>query len=227
MKLLLVEDEKTLSKVLGKGLEKSGYAVDYAYDGETALALFEINNYDLMILDLNLPKLDGLEVLNRIRKQDQTFRILILSARGNVEDRVEGFNQGANDYLTKPFDFRELEARVRSLLHREFIQKAAVLFCGGLQVDTSKKAVYWKKSPLPLTKKEYGILEYLLLTERTVSAEELVEHVWDSETDLFSNTLKFHISSLRKKLAEASENSVEIITLRGQGYRISSKGETI
>ena len=226
MKLLIAEDEKTLSKLLKKGLEKLGYAVDCAFDGEEALILYELNDYDLMILDLNLPKLGGEKVLRRIRKQDQKFRILILSARGGIEDRVAGLDQGANDYLTKPFDFRELEARIRGLLRREFIQKNTLLCCGQLRVDTALKTASWGESPLPLTRKEYGILEYLLLTGRTVSAEELLEHVWDSSADLFSNTLKYHISSLRRKLNGVADGSVEIVTLRGRGYYIAPRRGT-
>lgn len=226
MKLLVVEDEIALSRVLAKGLQKLGYAVDCACDGEEALALYEVNEYDLMILDLNLPKVDGFEVLRRIREKDESFRVLILSARGSVEDRVAGLDIGASDYLTKPFDLRELEARVRGLLRRTFTQKSTVLRCGELRLDTALKAVSWEDSSISLTKKEYGILEYLLHTGRTVSAEELMEHVWNSDADLFSNTLKFHISTLRKKLEESTGGAVEILTLRGQGYRIALKEET-
>ena len=118
MKLLLVEDEKLLSKSIAKGLTMLGYAVDCAYDGEEALSLYDINEYDLMILDLNLPKLDGMEVLRRIRAQDADFRILILSARNSLDDKITGLDSGSNDYLTKPFEFAELEARIRSLLRR-------------------------------------------------------------------------------------------------------------
>lgn len=223
MKLLVVEDEKKLSRVLARGLNKLRYAVDCAYDGEEALAMYEVNDYDLMILDLNLPKLDGLEVLRRIRERDETFRVLILSARGSVEDRVAGLDSGANDYLTKPFDFRELEARVRGLLRREFVQKNTILCLDGLQVDTVQRTANWKGNAIPLAKKEYGILEYLLHAAKTVSAEELMEHVWNSEVDLFSNTLKYHISSLRRKLKDVAGDTVEIVSLRGQGYRIQIK----
>lgn len=124
MKLLLVEDEVLLSKNIAKGLRLSGYAVDCAADGEEALALYELNEYDLMILDLNLPKISGLEILRRIRKTDADFRILILSARNTLEDKISGLDQGSNDYLTKPFDFRELEARIRGLLRRNFTTAA-------------------------------------------------------------------------------------------------------
>lgn len=222
MKLLLVEDEELLSKSLSKGLRKLGYAVDCAFDGEAALEAYEVNEYDLMVLDLNLPLLDGLEVLRRIRERDRELRVIILSARSSVEDKIDGLDLGSNDYLTKPFDFGELAARIRALLRRSFQQENAVLSCGRLQMDTASKQVFVSGPPLSLTKKEYGILEYLLRhSGRTVGAEEIIEHVWDSEADPFSNSFKFHLSSLRKKLDEAgAANYIE--TLRGQGYRISS-----
>lgn len=226
MKVLVVEDERTLAKTLAKGLGKLGYAVDCAYDGEEALELYELNAYDLMILDLNLPKKDGLEVLQSIRSRDLYFRVIILSARGSVDERVAGLDMGANDYLAKPFDFKELKARIRGLLLREFRQKDPRLACGNLEVDTMARTVCFMGTPIPVTKKEYGILEYLILNARTVSAEELMEHVWDSGVDLFSNTLKFHMSSLRKKLEEAAAGQIEIVTVRGQGYYISSKEGT-
>lgn len=223
MKLLLVEDEISLSRILAKGLRKLGYAVDVAEDGEAALACWQQNVYDLIVLDLNLPKINGFEVLRRIRTQDAAVRVLILSARSEIDDRVTGLDTGANDYLTKPFDFRELEARIRGLLRRRFTQENVCLRLGCLQIDTALKQALWKKQPLALTKKEYGILEYLMLTGKTVSAEELIEHVWDSQADLFSNTLKFHISQLRKKLEETTADEIAIVTLRGQGYRLTLK----
>ena len=126
MKLLVVEDEEMLSKSIAKGLEILGYAVDCAYDGEEALYLYELNEYDLMVLDLNLPKLDGMEVLRQIRKKDEEFRVLILSARNSLEDKISGLDSGSNDYLTKPFEFKELEARIRCLLRRKNRYGAAI-----------------------------------------------------------------------------------------------------
>lgn len=229
MKLLLVEDEKELSGILTRGLRKKGYAVDQAYDGEAALENYEINEYDLIILDLNLPKRDGFSVLSTIRGQDQEIRILILSARNAIEERVKGLDLGANDYLTKPFDFNELDARIRSLLRRAFIQQNQLLTCGTLRMDTAQRRV-WSGTgtkhdvEILLTPKELGILEYLLLHQKQViSAETLIEHVWDSDTDLFSNTFKFHIHSLKKKLEEAGCEGTEIRNIRGQGYILRGK----
>ena len=226
MKLLLVEDEALLSAAIAKGLRKRGYAVDCAYDGEQALELYSVNDYDLMILDLNLPELDGLEVLRRIREQDATLRVLILSARSTVPDKIAGLDSGSNDYLTKPFDFAELEARIRALLRQEVRMQDVNLSRGGVQMDTAAKQVYWQVTPVDLTKKEYAILEYLMTHPgKVISTEELIEHVWDSEADPFSNAFRFHISSLRKKLAAASGREDLIVTLRGQGYRMAGEDE--
>ncbi|ASA23731.1 response regulator transcription factor [Paenibacillus donghaensis] len=219
MKLLLVEDEEELSAIISKGLRKSGYAIDHAYDGEEALYLYTVNEYDLIILDLNLPKLDGLEVLNTIRSKDNFVKVLILSARSDVEDRVTGLDLGANDYLIKPFDYKELEARIRMLLRMSFTQKSTVLACGELKLDTVSKTASYQKSLLSLTKKEFAILEYLFLHQDTViSSEQLIEHVWDSEADLFSNALKYHIHSLKKKINESGCQVEYIKNIRGQGY---------
>ena len=225
MKLLLVEDEEMLSKSVAKGLKILGYSVDCAYDGEEALYFYELNQYDLMILDLNLPKLDGMEVLRRIRSQDEDFRVLILSARNSLEDKISGLDEGSNDYLTKPFEFKELEARIRSLLRRNFPTRNPVLRCGCLQMDTAARQVRCSGQEMELTRKEYALLEYLLVhSERMVSAEELIEHAWDSEVDLFSNSFRFHLHSLRKKL-DAAGAKAYIITQRGQGYRLQCPGE--
>lgn len=217
MKILLVEDEELLSDAIAKGLKKLGFAVDQVFDGETALYSYEINNYDLIILDLNLPIIDGMDVLHRIRKTDFETKILILSARSEITDRVSGLNQGANDYLIKPFDFDELVARIHNLIRRTFAQAPSELSMGSITVDLLAKTVTMDKVPLFLTNKEYAILEYLMLNQgKVISQSELIEHVWDSEVDPFSNSLKFHLYSLKKKLGQ--ENF--ILNIRGQGYII-------
>lgn len=217
MKLLLVEDEELLSNAIAKGLRQVGFAVDQAFDGEEALYAYEVNAYDLIVLDLNLPVIDGVEVLRRIRETDMETKILILSARGEVGDRVAGLNEGANDYLVKPFDFEELTARVHNLIRRTFVQAPAVLRAGKVAVDVLAKSVTLDRAPLPLTNKEYGILEYLMINQdRVVSQSELIEHVWDSEADPFSNALKFHLHALKKKLGDMDL----ICNVRGQGYII-------
>lgn len=226
MKILLVEDDFILSKSVSKGLRKRGYTVDCAYDGEEALELYGLNEYDLMILDLNLPKISGMEVLERIRRDDEELRILILSARDTPEDKILGLDAGCSDYLTKPFDFGELEARIRSLLRRKFSHRSSALICGDLRVDTAEKQAYLSDTLVPLTPKEYGILEYLMFHPgRVISAEELIEHVWESNTDLFSNSFKVHLHSLKKKLDTAGEGGSYILTQRGQGYRMAGPKE--
>lgn len=226
MKLLLAEDEEILSEALSQGLRKRGYAVDCAFDGEDAFHLYEVNEYDLVILDLNLPKVDGLEVLEQIRKKDTELRVLILSARNTIEDKIKGLDSGSNDYLTKPFDFRELEARIRSLLRQTVHVRDSNLSCGALRVDTAAKSAAIGNRVLGLTKKEYSILEYLMLHQgRLISLEEIIEHVWDSDTDLFSNSFRVHMSSLRKKIDAETGDDRYISTMRGQGYLLAAPKE--
>lgn len=217
MKLLVIEDEEDIARALSKGLRKKGYAVDTASDGREGLALLEINQYDLVVLDLNLPGMDGMEVLHQLRRQDSEIKVLILSARQSVDDKVLGLDEGANDYLVKPFHFAELEARVRALLSRRFSRDRSVLIFGELSMDTVTRKAAVGERILELTTKEAAILEYLLKhQERPVSAEELIEHIWDSETDFFSNAIKVHISTLRKKLGDVCQ----IRNIRGAGYQL-------
>ena len=222
MKILLVEDEEELSDIVGRGLGKCGYAVDKAYDGDEALDYYCMSAYDVIVLDLNLPKCDGLDVLRRIREKDNLTKILILSARSDISDRVLGLDQGANDYLIKPFDFNELEARLRSLTRITYIQQDIVLTCRGLNLNMATRLVSYKQVRLPLTKKEFAILEYLLLNKELVmSQERLIEHAWGSDEDLCPDTLKYHIHSIKKKLSEAGCRAELITNVRGVGYKIT------
>jgi len=223
MKLLIVEDNVDLANILKKGFIKKGYAVDVAYDGLEGYNLYYINQYDLIILDLNLPQMDGLEILDKIRSNDLNQKILILSARSTVSDKIAGLDKGANDYLAKPFDFAELEARIRSLLRRNFIQKNTIINYKNIKVDTKSKTCTIDKTIINLAPKEYAILEYLLINVgKIVSAEELIEHVWDSEVDLFSISIKSHMSRLRKKIDDLFKAEL-ISTIRGSGYIISKE----
>ncbi|MBH1939625.1 response regulator transcription factor [Mobilitalea sibirica] len=223
MKLLIVEDEIRMKDILAKGLKKCGYAVDTAIDGEEALELFEINEYDLIVLDLNLPKVDGMEVLRTIRSTNQTVKVLILSARSEVEDKIVGLDDGGNDYLIKPFDFKELEARIRCLLRQQVMMQETILHTAGITLNLAKCIAMAGEEELGLTKKEFSILHYLVLHKNTIiSSEQLIEHVWDSDADLFSNSFKFHMSSLRKKIAEKLSQEV-IRNIRGIGYMIEDK----
>lgn len=223
MKILVVEDELRLQGIIAKGLKKHGYAVDTAGDGEEALQLFEVNEYDLIVLDLNLPKVDGMDVLREIRSTNQTVKILILSARSDIEERILGLDDGANDYLIKPFDFHELEARIRCLIRQQLVMQATEHIVAGITINLSKCTAAVGNQDLSLTRKEYSILRYLILHKNTViSSEQLIEHVWDSEVDLFSNSFKFHMSSLRKKIAKILSDEV-IQNIRGHGYIIQDK----
>ena len=168
------------------------------------LILLGVERYDLVLLDLNLPKKDGMTVLRTLRQTDRETRVLILSARSEVEDKVQGLDAGANDYLAKPFHLAELEARIRSLTLRQFTQQGVLLTCGGLRFDTRSRTAAVNGQTLTLTRKETGILEYLMVHQgRPVSQEELMEHVWDNSVDSFSNSIRVHISALRKKLRAA------------------------
>lgn len=225
MRILIVEDEQDLCESIAKGLRLDGYEADTCFDGEEALEMASIESYDLIILDLNLPKLDGMEVLRSIRAEDNETNILILSARGGLQDKIEGLDGGANDYLCKPFHFEELEARVRSLTRRRVVQNNLVLECGEISLDTKARTVTAKNEELSLTRKELAILEYLILhRNHTVSQEELIEHVWDGSADAFSNSIRVHMSALRKKLRSAL--GYDPITNRvGQGYIIGGDAE--
>ena len=187
MRLLLIEDERTLCDAVARRLRRLGYSVDLAYDGERALQLLEVERYDLVLLDLNLPKLDGMSVLRTLRQTDRETRVLILSARSGTADKVDGLDAGANDYLSKPFALAELEARIRSLTQRQFIQPDVCLSFGTLRFDTRSRIAAVNGQTVSLTKKESGILEYLLLNQgRPVSQEELIDHVWDNSVDGFT-----------------------------------------
>lgn len=202
-----------------------GYEVDSCQDGLDALELCEAEHYDLILLDLNLPGIDGMEVLRRLRKEDEETRVLILSARGQIRDKVRGLDAGANDYLTKPFHFEELEARVRSLTRRKFIQKDVCLQCGEISFDTKARTAIAKGQSLSLTRKEAGLLEYLLLHQgQVISQEEMLEHLWDNSVNSFSNSIRVHISSLRKKLRTALGYD-PIQNKIGQGYMIGGTNQ--
>ena len=216
MKLLIVEDEITLLRALSKGFRKLGYTVDSVEDGEQALDFYFDNQYNLVVLDLNLPKIDGLDVLKEIRTENKEIPVLILSARSDVQDKIIGLDMGANDYLEKPFHFDELEARVRALLRRDFKTADTIISCGEIKLDTALKKALWCKAEIQLTKKEFGIFEYLMLHRgRIVSGEELIEAVWESDVDIFTNAFKVHINAMRKKLPE---NFIK--NIKGQGYYV-------
>ena len=223
MRILVVEDERALCETIVRSLRRLAYSVDPCYDGDNAIDLLGSERYDLVLLDLNLPGADGMTVLRTLRQTDRETRVLILSARSEVADKVEGLDAGANDYLAKPFHLEELEARIRSLTLRQFTQNDVVLHCGPLSFDARSRTATAAGQPLALTRKETGILEYLLLHRgRPVSQEELLEHVWDNSVDNFSNSIRVHISALRKKL-RAALGYDPVRNRIGEGYLIEEE----
>ena len=224
MRILVVEDELDLQEAIAEGLRLDGYAVDTCGDGNTAYELLYVENYDLVILDLNLPVMDGMDVLSNIREEKPELKVLILSARSSVADKVKGLDCGANDYLTKPFDFTELEARIRNLLRQKFSKVSNTISAADIHIDLSGRTASYQGKALALTKKEFSILEYFILNPDTViSQEELIEHIWDSEADSFSGAIRVHISSLRKKIREALGYD-PIETRIGEGYMFHTDG---
>ncbi len=223
MHILVVEDERALCETIVRSLRRLAYSVDFCYDGNEAIELLSIERYDLVLLDLNLPGIDGMTVLRTLRQTDRDTRVLILSARIEVSDKVGGLDAGANDYLAKPFHLDELEARIRSLALRQFTQNDVVLSCGQLTFDTRSRTATAAGHELTFTRKETGIFEYLMLHQgRPVSQEELLDHVWDNSVDNFSNSIRVHISSLRKKL-RAALGYDPIRNRIGEGYVMEDK----
>ncbi|MBS5932562.1 MAG: response regulator transcription factor [Clostridiales bacterium] len=221
MRILIVEDEIDLCDSIAEGLQIDGYAVDTCNDGKAAFELITTEIYDLIVLDLNLPGMDGIDILKEVRKTHKDIKVLILSARSSIADKVLGLDVGANDYLAKPFAFEELEARIRSLLRRTFIQENTVLTWETLSLDTVGRTAYVNDVIILLTRKELALLEYFLLNQsKVISQEELMEHVWNMEADSFSNAVRVHIASLRKKL-KAIMGYDPIATKIGAGYYLN------
>lgn len=193
-----------------------------AYDGNQALDSIEINDYDLIVLDLNLPGVDGLEICKRVRENNPKIGILMLTARAGYDDRVQGLNIGADDYLIKPFHFPELLARVRAILRREGEARQVILRIEGLVLDPNALVAYVDNQKLILTAKEFAILEYLIKNAgRIVSHEELLEHIWNEEANLFTQTIKVHVNNLRNKLKALGRENI-IRTIKGKGYIVGS-----
>lgn len=223
MRILVVEDEHSLSDAICEGLRDNFFAVDQAFDGREALSKIEVElAYDLIILDIMLPKLDGMSVLSELRARGHKMAVLMLTARSGVDDKIESFVGGADDYLTKPFDFRELLARVHALLRREKSEKTSIIRIGDLTINTATNVVMRGGRAIELTRKEYQILVYLSLNRgRVVPKEELENHLWDEHASLWSDTLRTHVKNLRKKIE--GDGRMELIkTLRGIGYEIDA-----
>jgi len=223
MRILLVEDEPRMANVVAKGLRENSYAVDIAEDGDAALYQASINDYDLIILDVLLPQRDGFQVCRELRARGDATPVLMLTARATIDDRVTGFDAGADDYLTKPFSFRELLARVRALLRRDAHLLPEVYRLEDLVIDSASHRVSRAAREIELTAKEYALLEFLARhAGRLVSRTEIAAHVWDDSFDPFSNTIEVYMNRLRKKIDD--EHAVKLIhTRRGEGYILESR----
>ena len=218
MRILIIEDEKKVAGFIKKGLEEETYAIDVAHDGEEGLHLGSEGQYDLIILDIMLPKVNGLEVLSQLRNQGSDVPILLLTAKDAVDDRVTGLNKGADDYLTKPFAFSELLARVRVLLRRGKAEVKTILQVDDLTLDLVSHKVDRGGDEIELTGKEYSLLEYFMRNQDKVLTRTMIaEHVWDYNFDTFTNVIDVYINHLRKKIDKGRQNKL-LHTLRGVGY---------
>ncbi len=214
MRILIVEDEHRIANNIKKGLEQEHYAVDVAYDGEVGLDLGLSEEYDLLILDLMLPKIDGLTICKKIREANNHVPVLILTAKAQIRDIVEGLDNGADDYLTKPFSFDELLARVRALTRRPKNALDSILKSSGVTLDTTEFIVKKDNKLISLSNKEFSLLQYLMRNSgKIISKQDLINHVWDYDANILSNTIEVYIRNLRKK-------NIPIQTVRGFGYKI-------
>jgi len=225
MRILLVEDEPNAARMLAKGLREHTYAVDVASDGASAVYQASVNDYDLVILDVMLPLKDGFEVCRELRAEGLTIPILMLTARDAVQDRIAGLDSGADDYLTKPFDFHELLARLRALLRRGPALRSETIEIADLSIDTRSRQVRRGGRQIELTAKEYALLEYLARRAgEVVSRAEIAEHVWEENFDPFSNLIEVYVQRLRRKIDEGYALKL-LRTRRGEGYVLTSATE--
>ncbi len=222
MRILLVEDEKDLSNIIKQGLEEEGYVVDVAYDGEEGLYMAENFPGDVIILDIMLPVIDGLSILSRIRRKGITIPVLLLTARDALIDKIKGLDTGADDYLTKPFEFTELLARIRSLLRRRDEKKEAVIHIKDLEINTASHEVSRGGTSIKLSAREYALLEYLAYNADSVlSRTDIVEHIYHEDTEMDSNVVDVYINYLRNKSDKGFKVKL-IQTVRGAGYMLKA-----
>jgi len=223
MRILVIEDEKKVATFIKKGLVEEHYAVDTAFDGEEGLYLSEINEYDLIVLDLMIPKIDGFGVLKKIRERKDNVPILVLTAKDSVEDTVRGLDAGCDDYLTKPFAFAELLARIRALLRRDKKEKESVLRIADLSLSIVTHKVMRQGKEIELTSKEYALLEYFMRNpEKVLTRTMISEHVWDYHFDSNTNVIDVYVNYLRKKIDKDFDPKL-IHTIRGIGYMMKKE----
>lgn len=223
MRILLVEDEKDLASIIKQGIEEEGYVVDVAHDGEEGLYMAENFPADVVILDIMLPVMDGLTVLNKMRKKSITSPVILLTARDALVDKIKGLDTGADDYLTKPFVFGELLARVRSLIRRKAQVKEAVIRIGDLEINTASHEVKRGGKPVSLSAREYALLEYLAYKkDNVVSRTDIVEHIYHEETEMDSNVVDVYINYLRNKIDKGFKKKL-LHTVRGAGYMLKEE----
>jgi len=225
MRILVIEDERRIARNIKEGLEQERYAVDLAYDGLEGYDLAAGEEYEVIILDLMLPKMDGMTLCRKLREEKITTPILILTAKGQTKDKIEGLNAGADDYLTKPFSFEELLARLRVLTRRPKNSLGEVLAVGDLRLDSKNYQVKKGGREINLTAKEFALLEYLMRNVGLIlSKEQIIAHVWNYEADILLNTVEVYIRNLRKKLRDTGKGEKALIkTRRGFGYQLSGK----
>ncbi len=223
MRILVVEDEKDLAAIIKQGLEEKGYVVDTAHDGEEGLYMAENYPVDAIVLDIMLPVVDGLTVLSTLRRKGMTTPVILLTARDALMDKIKGLDTGADDYLTKPFEFDELVARLRSLMRRRGEVREAVIRIDGLEINTASHSVKRDGKGIKLSAREYALLEYLAYNKDTVvSRTDIVEHIYHEDTDMDSNVVDVYINYLRKKVDKGFKKQL-IQTIRGAGYMLNEQ----
>lgn len=226
MRILIIEDEKKLADSIKKGLEQESYAVDTAYEGSDGFGLAVTCDYDLLILDLMLPGMDGIEICRKLREKNIDTPIIMLTARGQIKDRVEGLNSGSDDYLVKPFAFEELLARIKALSRRPKSSTGLVLSVNDLKLNTLTYEVTRCGKEIRLSKKEYALLEFLMRNKgKILTKKQIIDHVWDYDADILPNTVEVYVGYLRDKIDRSFKNSKPLITtVRGFGYRLGGDG---
>lgn len=220
MRILIVEDEKTLANLIKQGFEEEGFAVDVAYDGEDGLFFAQNNIYDCIVLDIMLPVIDGITILKKLREQNNSTPIIMLTAKDTVKDKVLGLDSGSDDYLTKPFSFEELLSRTKAIIRRRYATSSPIIIIDDLEIDTAKKTVKRANIQIDLSAKEYALLEYLAVNKnKVVSRSNIIEHLYNEEFDLDSNIIDVFINRIRNKIDRNFDKKL-IHTIRGMGYAL-------